>query len=140
MNIYFVLGIVAVLGMSHWFAYDTGKDVEAKHQLELDAKKTTMVAEVKEAIAEGARQIGGEVNSSIAKIKVTHTTINRAIEREKETHYVLSDPNCAVPVSTVKLRNESRLDPDIDKRARQRSDSGLPELAPSPGGQVSPAR
>lgn len=135
------VAFISALAVSHWWVFSKGKQLERADWIEREAKRKALGEEVREAVREQGALIAKDVNESIKGIRITNTTSDRQIEKEKETHYVLSDPNCGVPVSTVRLRNESRIDPDPARRARQRLDAGMREPALAPGERaVTPGR
>lgn len=135
------LATTILLASTHYAAFNAGKDAESAKRDKADIAAERLGEKVSEAIAAGARTIAADVNKTIGSIKITNTTVNRQIEREKEIHHVLSDPNCAVPVSTVKLRNAARIDPDPNRRAGQRPDDGVPKpAAPERSGPAAAGR
>lgn len=140
MNLYLMIGVVAALLASHWFAYDIGKDVAEKQQLERKLVARAAADEVKDDIAGMGRTLAGEVHAAFKDIKVSNTTTVRNIYNEKEIHRVLTNPDCAWPVSTLRVRNDSRYDPDADYRARQRPDAGVRQPPIPADGKAAPSR
>jgi len=130
-KIYLAAAIAAILFLmgTHYAAFNAGKDVEKAERLKAELAAKIVAEKVADGIDQAGRKIAGEVNASIAKIKITNTTVNRQIEREKEFHHVLSNPDCAVPLSTVRVRNSSRIDRREGFGAGQRADDGV--LKPS---------
>lgn len=135
-----VIALVIGLMFTHWYAFDTGKDVERAEALRLNAAARSMTDEVKDALAALGHQIGSDVLAGFKGIQVTNQTVVRNIYNEKEIHRVLSDPNCAWPPSTLRVRNDARYDPDPSYRARQRPDAGVRESAAAPSRSPAPAR
>jgi len=132
-NPYLIAGVALVTIATHYAAFSIGGDVAAGKCAAEKLHAEQVAQSVRESIAEAGTAIAGQVNEAVSKIRVNNTTINRAIEREREIHHVLSNPDCAVPVSTVRLRNDARRDPGPDKPAGQRANDAMPAAAPAAG-------
>jgi len=135
-----VAGLVLGLAYSHWWAFDIGKSVQLAEHLKQRAVAKEMADEVRTEIAGMGQILAGEVQAGFVGINVINQTVVRNIYNEKEIHRVLTNPDCAWPVSTIRVRNEQRLDPDEDRRAGQRANAGMPEPATPAGEQATPAR
>jgi hypothetical protein len=135
-----IIGVVFGLLFTHGFAFHAGQSVEEGKAASVALVREAMAGVVKDSIADMGHQLGADVLTGFKQIQVTNQTVVRNIYNEKEVHRVLSDPNCAWPVSTVRVRNESRLDPDPAFRAGQRPDAGVRKPAAAPGGEAAPAR
>lgn len=140
MNLYAILAIVAGLGFSHWFVYDVGKDVAEKEHLSTQLVATQLGDEVRAALGDFGAQLGADVQNGISQIKVTSQTTVQNIHHETEVHHVLSDPDCAWPISTLRVRNIPRLDVDPARRAGQLTDRGVLQPATPADGQAASPR
>lgn len=140
MNLYVVIGVVVGLLFTHGFAFRAGQHVEEGKAAKVELVRQAMATEVKDAVADMGRQLGADVLKGFDNIKVTNQTVVRNIYNEREVHRVLSNPDCAWPVSTLGVRNDARLDPDPNRRAGQRPDEGVRKPAAAPGAKATPSR
>src|SRR5690242_17157183 len=100
MNIYVLIGIVAGLLFSHGFAFHAGQRVEEGKAAAVALERKAMADQVKEAVADLGHDLGNKVLTGFDGIKVTNQTVVKNIYNEKEVQRVLSNPDCAWPVST----------------------------------------
>ena len=107
-NPWTLLAIGVGLVFSHGYVY-----VEGRQSANADCLASKMMAiQVKEQIRGAIRATGDRISEDLegklGKIKIEQKTIVRNITREKEVHHVLSNPDCAYPVSTVRVLNGAR--------------------------------
>ncbi len=107
-NPWTLLAIGVGLVFSHGYFY-----IEGRSSANADCLAQKMLAiKVKEVIRGAIRVTGDKLSSDLEKqlgnIKIEQKTIVRNIRKEKEIHHVLTNPDCAYPVSTVRVLNRAR--------------------------------
>jgi hypothetical protein len=128
-NPWTLLAIGVGLVLSHGVVY-----LEGRKSANADCLADKMLAiKVKEVIRGAIRVTGDKLSqdleTKLAGLKVENKTVNRYITREKEIHHVLTNPDCAYPVSTIRVLNGAR---------RGNASGGPP--ASQPAGTVPAAR
>lgn len=98
--IFFIcVGISGITGFVSGWTVDSWKD-KAQHAAELKAAQDAAQQE-----REFRNTVSNNFETKLSKLRITNTTITQEIHREVEKA-VYVDPNCAVPESGIRLRND----------------------------------
>lgn len=115
--------VVALLTLIASFALGgyTGYRIASGACASAEVRRQKIVEEVRAANDSLADRVAMETAAAIGDIRVENRTINQKVVHEREIHReVLQNPDCAIPVSTVRVLNAAR--------------GVRPDDRPSPGG------
>ena len=141
LNPWFLLGLGVVLAGVSFTAGKVGYSYAEARCRSAEADRRELADEIRTTNLDFANQVAGRVEKAIGKIRINHTTVVQPeIRHEREIHKVLQDPNCAVPVSTVRVLNHARgfitdsrsSTPEPDNSVQPADQTGG-DSAPAPG-------
>ena len=109
MNPYLIIGLMVAWALSVAGAFHFG----TSHEQGQEAKRALLIKEAVEQVKAANQQftdsIGLQVATAVGKIRITNTTVQNDIHREREIQTKLLDnPDCAIPVSVIRLLNNAR--------------------------------
>lgn len=107
MNPYVIIGLIAALAASHASVFWLGTSYEDGQHAKQEVVIKDAVAAATAGNQEFADGVGLRVETALGKIRITNTTIQQEIRHEVETKLV-DNPDCRIPVSVVRLLNQSR--------------------------------